>query len=53
MYNTLTEDRGQNLFQTSTHTGHHWRDGYYFPSSNFQVILFYSWKTNFSFFFFL
>jgi hypothetical protein len=37
MHNTLTEDRGQSLFTTSTHTGHHWRDGYYFPSSNFQV----------------
>jgi hypothetical protein len=39
MENTLTEDRGQNLFQTSTHTGHHYRPGYYFPSSNFKVNL--------------
>ena len=37
MYNTLGEDRGQNLFQTSTHTAHHWRDPTYFPSANFQV----------------
>lgn len=39
MENTLTQDRGQNLFTTSTHTAHHWRPGYYFPSSNFKVIL--------------
>ena len=37
MQNTLTEDRGQDLFQTSTHTAHHWRPGYYFPSPNFRV----------------
>ncbi len=39
MQNNLTEDRGQNLFQTSTHTAHHWRPGFYFPSSNFKVTL--------------
>jgi hypothetical protein len=39
MQNTFTEDRGQNLFQTSSHTAHHWRPGYYFPSSNFKVKL--------------
>jgi hypothetical protein len=33
----LNADRGQNLFTTSTHTGHHWRPGYYYPSSNFKV----------------
>lgn len=26
-------------FQTSTGVGHHWRPGYYFPSSNFQTVL--------------
>ena len=35
-------DRGQNLFQTSTHTAHHWRPGYYFPSSNFKVCFIYN-----------
>ena len=24
---------------TSTGVGHHWRPGYYFPSSNFKVII--------------
>ena len=37
MQNTLGEDRGQNLFTTSTGTAHHWRPGYFFPSSNFKV----------------
>ena len=40
MQNNLTEDRGQSLFQTSTHTAHHWRPGFYFPSSNFKVTYF-------------
>lgn len=39
MQNTLTFDRGQSLFTTSTHTGHHWRPGYYFPSSNFKTVI--------------
>jgi len=39
MQNTLTEDRGQNLFTTSTHTAHHWRPGFYFPSSNFKTVI--------------
>lgn len=39
MQNTLTDDRGQNLFTTSTGTGHHWRPGYYFPSSNFKPVV--------------
>lgn len=37
MENTLTQDRGQNLFTTSTGTAHHYRPGYYFPSSNYRV----------------
>ena len=48
MYNTINEDRGQSLFTTSTHTAHHWRDGYYFPSTNFKV---HKISSNFSFFF--
>ncbi|CAF0873452.1 unnamed protein product [Brachionus calyciflorus] len=40
MENTLTQDRGQNLFTTSTHTGHHWRPGYYFPSTNFKPVVY-------------
>lgn len=39
MQNTLTEDRGQNLFTTSTGNAHHWRPGYYFPSSNFKPVI--------------
>lgn len=39
MKNTLTEDRGQNLFTTSTGTAHHYRPGYYYPSSNFKSVL--------------
>ena len=39
MQNTLTEDRGQNLFTTSTGTAHHYRPGFYFPSSNYQSVL--------------
>lgn len=39
MQNTLTEDRGQNLFTTSTGTAHHYRPGYYFPSSNFKPVV--------------
>ena len=27
------------LFQTSSGVGHHWRPGYYFPSSRHQVIV--------------
>lgn len=37
MQNNLEEDRGQDLFKTSTHTSHHYRPATYFPSSNFQV----------------
>lgn len=37
MYNTINVERRQDLFQTTTHTGHHWRDPYHFPSSNFEV----------------
>lgn len=39
MQNTLTQDRGQNLFTTSTGTAHHYRPGFYFPSSNFKPVL--------------
>lgn len=39
MENTLTQDRGQNLFTTSTGTAHHHRPGYYFPSSNYRSVL--------------
>lgn len=39
MQNTLTDDRGQNLFTTSTGTAHHYRPGYYFPSSNYKSVL--------------
>ena len=46
-------DRGQNLFQTSTHTAHHWRPGYYFPSSNFKVCFIYNIKLTERFFLFL
>lgn len=33
------EDRGQDLFKTSTHTGHHYRPPTYFPSSNYERVL--------------
>lgn len=36
---TFLADRGQNLFQTSSHTAHHYRPGFYFPSSNFKPVL--------------
>lgn len=39
MHNTLTDDRRQDLFATSNHVGHHWRDSYYFPSQNFEQVL--------------
>lgn len=39
MQNPLEEDRGSDLFKTSTHTGHHWRPPTYFPSSNFQRVV--------------
>lgn len=39
MQNPLEEDRGQDLFKTSTHTAHHYRPSSYFPSSNFEVNL--------------
>jgi hypothetical protein len=39
MINPLEEDRGQDLFKTSTHTAHHYRPNSFFPSSHFQVIL--------------
>jgi len=39
MQNNFTDDHGQNLFQTSTHTAHHWRPGFYYPSSNFKTVL--------------
>jgi len=35
----MATDTRQDLHQTSTGVGHHWRPGYYFPSSNFKVRL--------------
>ena len=39
MENTLTQERRQDLFDTSTHTVHNWRPCYYFPSTNFKVLI--------------
>ncbi|KAK2163037.1 hypothetical protein LSH36_87g06000 [Paralvinella palmiformis] len=34
----MATDTRQDLHQTSTGVGHHWRPGYYFPSSNFKSV---------------
>ncbi len=33
----MAEYTRKDIHQTSTGVGHHFRPGYYFPSSNFQV----------------
>lgn len=33
----MATDVRKDIFQTSTGVGHHYRPGYYFPSSNFRV----------------
>lgn len=37
MLDSNTDERRQDLHQTSTGVGHQYRPGYYFPSSNFKV----------------
>ena len=35
----MATDVRQDIHQTSTGVGHHYRPGYYFPSSNFKTVL--------------
>lgn len=39
MLDSNSAQRRQDLFQTSTGVGHQYRPGYYFPSTNFKVLI--------------